>query len=78
MEKKFLILDDAAAYLGLSKSYLYKLIAERKIKHYKPAGKKIYFDRDDLDNYIQQNCVNTASEIAEKAQSYCMKKGGFK
>ena len=38
--KEVLTSDEAARYLGISKSYLYKLTMQQKIPHYKPMGKK--------------------------------------
>ena len=42
--KSVLTIDEAAEYMGLKKSYLYKLTSERRIPHFKPNGKKIYFE----------------------------------
>jgi len=54
-------LTSAAAYLHISKSHLYQLTSRGKIGHYKPAGKRIYFDRADLDEYIRRNRVDPAA-----------------
>ena len=43
-QTKPLTLVEAAKFLDLSPSHLYKLTSERKIPHFKPNGKKIYFD----------------------------------
>lgn len=74
--KEVLTSDEAARYLGISKSYLYKLTMGQKIPHYKPMGKMCYFNRVELESWLQSNRVATADEIAEQAQTYCMKKGG--
>ncbi|MDR0421391.1 MAG: helix-turn-helix domain-containing protein [Proteiniphilum sp.] len=76
--KEVLTFDEAAIFTGLSKSYLYKLTSGQKIPHYKPAGKVLYFNREELQAWLLQNRVSTTDEVAEKAQSYCMtnKKGG--
>ena len=68
--------DDAARYWGISKSYLYKLTMQQKIPHYKPLGKMCYFNRGELEQWLQTNRVSTDAEISQKAQQYCMKKGG--
>ena len=49
--------NEAAKYLGMSKSYLYKLTCKHSIPHYKPTGKRIFFDVLDLNNWIKQNPV---------------------
>jgi len=65
--KDFLNINEACKYLDLSKSYLYKLTHLRKIPHYKP-GKKIYFKKEDVDNYIFRNRIKTESEIQAQAE----------
>jgi excisionase family DNA binding protein len=74
--KEVLTSDEAAKYMGISKSYLYKLTMLRKIPHYKPMGKMCYFNRAELEVWLQNNRIATDSEINQKAQSYCMRKGG--
>lgn len=74
--KEVLTSDEASKYMGVSKSYLYKLTMKQKIPHYKPMGKMCYFNRVELEAWLQANRVATADEISQKAQAYCMKKGG--
>jgi len=57
----------AAACLDVSMSYLYKLTNRGSIAYYKPAGKKIYFLRRDLEEYLLQNRISSAKEISEMA-----------
>ena len=73
--KEVLTSDEAARYLGISKSYLYKLTMQQKIPHFKPLGKMCYFNREELERWLQTNRVATDDEIGQKAQNYCMKKG---
>lgn len=72
--KEVLTSDEAARYMGVSKSYLYKLTMNQQIPHYKPMGKMCYFNRLELEQWLQNNRVATAMEIEQRAQSYCMKK----
>ena len=74
--KEVLTSDEAARYMGVSKSYLYKLTMRQQIPHYKPMGKMCYFNRQELEQWLQSNRVATATEIEQQAQAYCMKKGG--
>lgn len=46
--KAILTLAEAAEYMGLKKSYLYRLTHEKRIKHYKPNNKMIYFMVEDI------------------------------
>lgn len=74
--KEVLTSDEAAKYMGISKSYLYKLTMKQQIPHYKPMGKICYFNRLELEKWLQSNRIATSTEISQQAQSYCMKKGG--
>lgn len=76
--KEVLTSDEAAKYMGVSKSYLYKLTMRKQIPHYKPMGKMCYFDRLELQEWLKNNRVTTESEINQQAQAYCMKKGGLR
>jgi len=68
-QKNVLTFDEAARYIGVSKSDLYKRTSNREIPHFKPRGKMVYFDRVELENYLKQNPVQTAAEIEAKAST---------
>ena len=56
--KEVLTSDEAARYLGVSKSCLYKWTMDRKIPHYKsPTGKLNFFNRAELEAWMQTNPV---------------------
>lgn len=76
--KEVLTSDEAAKYMGIAKSYLYKLTMRRQIPHFKPMGKMCYFNRRELEQWLQSNRVATAGEISQRTQTYCMRKGGLK
>ena len=67
---KPLDLDEAAAYLHHSKSHVYQLTSRGLIAHFKPNGKKIYFLKRDLDNYLLRNRRAAADEIDASAATY--------
>ncbi len=75
--KEVLTFNETAAFTGLSKSSLYKLTMNRIIPHFKPNGKLCYFNRVEVEEWLQQNRVATADETAMQAQAHCMKKGGL-
>ena len=66
--------NDACTFLDYSKSYLYKLTHSRQIPHFKPNGKKLYFKRRDLEEWLLRNRVKTADEIEQEAIDYTIKK----
>ena len=75
MQKQVLNFNDACIYLELSQSHLYKLTSTGSIPHYKPNGKKLYFNRQELDNWLLRNRSNSIDEIEQEAANYLIKKG---
>ena len=73
--KNVLTSEEASKYMGITKGYLYKLTMAQKIPHYKPNGKKCYFNREELEAWLQSNRVSTTEEINSRAGAYCMKGG---
>lgn len=71
--KEVLTSDEAAKYMGISKSYLYKLTMNREIPHYKPMGKVVYFDRKELEEWLKRNKISTVEEIQMNAIDYCIR-----
>lgn len=63
-------LEEAATYLNVSKSYLYKLTSTNRIPFYKPSGKLVFFDKRELDQWILQNRVRPQSEIEAESISH--------
>lgn len=43
---------EAAAFLGYSKAYLHKLIAQKKIPYYKPLGGRLFFKQEELESFV--------------------------
>ncbi len=50
--KETFTLAEAAIYLGVSTSLLYKLASKRKLSHFKPGSKLIFFKKKDLDDWV--------------------------
>jgi excisionase family DNA binding protein len=69
--KEVLTSTEAAQYMGISKSYLYKLTMTGAIPCYKPTGKMVYFNRHELEDWLQRNRVSSNDELESKAQEYC-------
>jgi excisionase family DNA binding protein len=81
-QKTVLNFDEVASYTGLSKSYLYKCTSNGTIPHFKPQGKHIYFNKIELDQWLQRNPVKPLNEVElkEQAETYITlkKMGGVK
>ena len=68
--KNVLNFNEACKYLELSQSHLYKLTSAGSIPHYKPNGKKLYFNREELDQWLLRNRNATNDEIEQQAADY--------
>lgn len=66
-EKEILSLSETARFLDVSKSYLYKLTSSRAIPFYCPTGKKLYFNRKELINWIFRNKRAESEDIERQA-----------
>ena len=77
-QKEVLTSDEAARYLGVSKSCLYKWTMGRKIPHYKSTtGKMCFFNRKEIEAWMQSQRVATDEELEQQAQTIA-RKGGKK
>lgn len=73
LQKTVLNLSEAAKYLDISESHLYKLTSSRQIPHFCPQGKKLYFRRDELDSWLQRNRQSSTDEIDRAATNYLIR-----
>jgi len=74
LNKDVLNLREAAKYLNVSCSHLYKLTYTKEIPHYKPRGKQVFFERKELDRWLLQNRQKTKAEIEQAAIDYVVRR----
>lgn len=67
--KSVLTLSDVADLTGLSKSQIYKLICSKRIPHYRPDGRRIYFERAEIEAWLKQNHVPVFDEEQTAARA---------
>jgi excisionase family DNA binding protein len=60
-------ITEAANFVGLKPSYLYKLIHLKKIPFYKPTGGRVFFRREELEQFIFRGRIAADYELSEKA-----------
>lgn len=60
---------EVAAYLKLGKSTIYKLTMDQQLPHYK-VSKRLYFRKEEIDNWINKAKVKTQEEINEAVNSH--------
>lgn len=70
--KEVLNFNDACKYLDISASHLYKLTSQKSIPHFCPQGKKLYFNRAELDEWLQRNRQTSTDEIETMAANYLL------
>jgi excisionase family DNA binding protein len=70
--------NETAEYLEVSHSHLYKLTSTATIPAYKPNGKKLYFNRKELDVWLLSNKQVSTDEIGRQADEFQMKSGRIK
>lgn len=63
LSKEVLTSTEAALYLGIAESYLYKLTSMKKIPHYKPHGRCIYFNKHELTDWALRNPASVQENI---------------
>jgi excisionase family DNA binding protein len=78
LQKTVLNFNEACRYLDISPSHLYKLTSTRRVPHFCPQGKKLYFNRIELDIWLQRNKQYSNDEIDQQASEYLIRKGGVK
>ena len=70
LKKDVLNFSETCQYLDISESHLYKLTSRKQVPHFCPQGKKLYFNRHELDLWLQQNKQTTKDEIDKAAADY--------
>jgi excisionase family DNA binding protein len=73
LQKTVLNFNEACSYLDVSQSHLYKLTSTRQIPHFCPQGKKLYFNRTELDVWLQRNRQSTNEEIEQEVNEKLLK-----
>ncbi len=67
-------LNEAAEFLRVSKSCLYKKTSQKQIPYYKPPGcKRIYFRKKELEEWLLSNKVKTVAELELNTENYLNK-----
>ncbi len=67
--KEVLNLEEAALFLGISKSSLYKMTHNQVIPYFKPNNKMVYFEKSELLKWLRQNPIASQGQISEEANA---------
>ena len=66
---KILNMEEACDYVGISLSHGYKLTSTNQIPHSK-RGKRLFFDKNELDQWLISNKIKTIKELDKDAHEY--------
>jgi len=67
---RVLTFEQACLLTGYSASYMYKLTSAAIVPFSKPNGKKIFFDREKLENWMLSNSSTSQAEKQIQAATY--------
>jgi excisionase family DNA binding protein len=67
IEKEVINVIELSAYIGLSKSTIWKKTSNKSIPHYK-MGKMLYFNIKEINSWLQSNRVETEEALKEEAR----------
>ena len=65
-DKNILTVDDLIDYTDFSQKQIYKLTSTRAIPHYKPSGRKLFFKKNEIDEWITRGRIDSLDELNEK------------
>ena len=67
-DKRILTMDELSTYLSTAKQTIYGWVHYKKIPYHKqPSGRKTYFLKEEIDQWLTTNRTATTAEIEEEA-----------
>lgn len=61
-QKDIITIEDFRELFGFKKNYVYKMIHLKKIPHYKPYGKKVFFKLSEIMEHFNKSKVIAEQE----------------
>ena len=61
--RSFLSLEEASKYLGVSRATMYSYTYKKVLPYYKPQGRKVYFKKSDLENFVLNEKIRRCSAV---------------
>lgn len=65
LDKEMLTVQEACTYCGITRGTMYNLTSQGRIPYSRPGGKKIYFRRKDLDEWLKQGHVPSVQSLVK-------------
>ena len=66
IEKNIFTVDEVVNYTGFSQKQIYKLTSTRQIPHYKPSGRKLFFKKNEIDEWITRGRIDTFDDLSNE------------
>ncbi|MBK0403879.1 helix-turn-helix domain-containing protein [Adhaeribacter sp. BT258] len=70
---EMLTVDQAAGFLSLGTATIYSMVSRKEIPYMKPNGKRLYFSKQELTDWLKSGRKKTNAEIATDAGNYLRK-----
>lgn len=77
-EKKMLTVNEAAEMLQISPDRVYHYVGAREIPHYRNKCRRIWFDKEELEQWMRAERVTPDYELMEQAAQYTAGKNNKK
>jgi excisionase family DNA binding protein len=71
-KKQIWTMEDFCQYTGISKEYAYHLTSTGKIKFYRPFGKMIFFDSEEVIEKLKQNPSDDVKGMETKGNKHLL------
>jgi excisionase family DNA binding protein len=68
MEKPMTV-EEATDFLSISRTYLYRLVRDGRLTGYNPGGRRLYFQKGDLEAYLLRGRRASSEELRERAEA---------
>ena len=68
--KQLMNMEQLSQYISMSKSAIYKLTSTHQIPFYRPSGKIIFFEKEEIDKWMRRNRVRSMDEIREQVENW--------
>ena len=68
--KPMMTVEDLINYTGFKRSYIYKLVHYEEIPYSKPNGGTLFFEREEINQWLRQNKSKSISQIEQEAHNY--------
>ena len=75
-DEKLLTIDEAAILLHLSKATLYSKVSKKEIPGVCKQGKRLYFSKENLSEWIKSGKIKSNAELEQDAENYLKQRGG--